>query len=266
MHSFLKNFFKSRFFTQENKLDLLETFLGNDQSSQAEKCRAGCLASLPNPEIKASIWDEITDPNSADSLVVRNAKMAEFYCSEQVDIIQPFFSMFFDTLYEQKDSKQFQSFFNCLLPVMDSKINGVKRLQRILKDTTPSTDKAFIETLTDGIDLLKKASQIRLQAAADLEQKKVYLTEEWKEARTIKNRIRIKILPMDTVENTRVYGFENFSTAVDIIDEDLALSTISSEKSGSPMSQRSGDDSPRSAFSHFLVLEDKSEKSNTERP
>jgi hypothetical protein len=37
------------------------------------------MASLPNPEIKAKVWAEITDPNNSDSLYVRQAKMNGFY-------------------------------------------------------------------------------------------------------------------------------------------------------------------------------------------
>lgn len=86
----------------------------------AEKCRAGCISSLPIPEVKAKIWHDITDPNSTDSHITRNAKMAEFYCDEQLDLAQPYFEKFFDELVLQKGCKQFQLFFTCLLPVRDA--------------------------------------------------------------------------------------------------------------------------------------------------
>ena len=78
-YQFLKSFFKSRSFGQEKNLDLMQTVLGNDISILAEKSRAGCLSSLPIPEVKARIWKEIFNPNTKDSHVARNAKMAEFY-------------------------------------------------------------------------------------------------------------------------------------------------------------------------------------------
>ena len=64
------------------KLELLEAFLGDDKSMFAEKCRAGCIASLPNAEIKAHVWTEITDIDSEDSLIVLSARMVEFYSLE----------------------------------------------------------------------------------------------------------------------------------------------------------------------------------------
>ena len=78
------------------------------------------MASLPNAEVKAKVWAEITDRNSTDSLIVLNAKMVEFYSLEQLDFIRPYFAHFFDSLVEMKDCKHFSSFFNHLLPVLDA--------------------------------------------------------------------------------------------------------------------------------------------------
>lgn len=89
--------------------------------------------------------------------MTRNAKMAEFYCDEQLDLAQPYFEKFFDELVLQKGCKQFQLFFTCLLPVMDAKMDHVKRLEQILESTPPPSDKVFTETIADGIGLLKKA-------------------------------------------------------------------------------------------------------------
>lgn len=60
-------------------MDLLEITLGNDTSNMAEICRASCIASLPDIVVKRRVWDEITDPDSPDSPIVRKAKMKAFY-------------------------------------------------------------------------------------------------------------------------------------------------------------------------------------------
>ena len=72
-------------------MDLLEANLGEDKTDLAEQCRAACLAGLPDPEVKARVWQEVTDPSSTDSVYIRNAKMAGFYSSNQLDIIEPYF-------------------------------------------------------------------------------------------------------------------------------------------------------------------------------
>jgi hypothetical protein len=62
-HSILRVLFKSRSFNLEQKMDLLEVTLGEDKSDLSENCRASCLAGLPDAEVKARVWSEITDPN-----------------------------------------------------------------------------------------------------------------------------------------------------------------------------------------------------------
>lgn len=83
------------------KMELLESVLGKDRSEQAETCRAHCVSSLPDPLVKARVWQEITDfTTSTDSVSVRNAKMAGFYHHEQKEMLEPYFDKFFDVLEE----------------------------------------------------------------------------------------------------------------------------------------------------------------------
>ena len=49
--------------------------LGEDKSDQADRCRAACMASLPDPAVKAKVWADLVDPNNSDSVYIRNAKM-----------------------------------------------------------------------------------------------------------------------------------------------------------------------------------------------
>ena len=60
-------------------MEMMDMVLGDDKSDTADRCRASCMASLPDPEVKAKVWAEITDPNTSDSLYVRQAKMGGFY-------------------------------------------------------------------------------------------------------------------------------------------------------------------------------------------
>ena len=152
-------------------MDLLELTLGDDKSDLAENCRATCLAGLPDPEVKARVWAEVTDPNNADSVYVRSAKMAGFYSYEQIDIIEPYFQKFFDILYEQHEKsthKKFEGFFWSMLPRMCVTDNFIVRLVSILQDT-PDTEAMFSEMLRDGVDLLVRTQQIRAFASAEMQ-------------------------------------------------------------------------------------------------
>jgi len=74
-HSILSLLFKSKHFELDHKMALLESTLGDDKSDLAENCRAKCISGLPDPEVKARVWAEITDPNNTDSTYVKSAKM-----------------------------------------------------------------------------------------------------------------------------------------------------------------------------------------------
>lgn len=65
--SILRCLFESRHFEYETKMEMMEMVLSDDKSDQADRCRAACISSLPDPEVKAKVWAEITDPNSKDS-------------------------------------------------------------------------------------------------------------------------------------------------------------------------------------------------------
>lgn len=73
--SILRLLFKSKYFGLDQKMALLESTLGDDKSDLAENCRASCMAGLPDAEVKAQIWAEITNPSSKDSVYVKSAKM-----------------------------------------------------------------------------------------------------------------------------------------------------------------------------------------------
>lgn len=154
-------------------MDLLEVTLGEDKSDLVENCRASCLAGLPDAEVKAKVWSEITDPNCKDSLYVRNAKMAGFYSGEQMDIIAPYFDKFFDVLVEMHEKstyKVFTGFFHSLLPRMAVKDAHIVRLVTLLQDV-PDNDQMFAETLKDGLDVLIRIQQVRALANNELQAK-----------------------------------------------------------------------------------------------
>lgn len=138
--------------------------LGDDKSDIAERCRAQCMASLPDPDIKAKVWAEIIDPNNSDSLYVRQAKMGGFYGHDQHDIVEDYFDKFYEVLpimYKNSTHKKFESFFNTMLPRFgEIKDEHIVKLM-CLKQETPDIEKQFMNTLQDGIELLIRSKEIK---------------------------------------------------------------------------------------------------------
>ena len=77
---------------------MMEMVLGDDKSDLTDRCRAACMASLPDPEIKAKVWAEITDPNNSDSLYVRASKMNGFWGFDQAEIVKPYIGKYYEIL------------------------------------------------------------------------------------------------------------------------------------------------------------------------
>ena len=79
-------------------MDLLEVTFSDDKSDIAENYRASCLATLLDPEVKAKIWQEISDMDSEDSLCMLQAKMNAFYWNDE-ELTAAYEENFFDLLY-----------------------------------------------------------------------------------------------------------------------------------------------------------------------
>ena len=144
-------------------MDLLDRTLGNDSSNMAEATRASCIASLPDAEVKQKVWEQIIDPDSPDSPIVKKAKMQGFYSAEQQDIVKPYIDRYFEVLpdlYRSSDPQDFQQFFHTMLPRIDVTSDHIVQLLSIQR-VTPDNDETFSEMLRDGLDLLMGTHEIR---------------------------------------------------------------------------------------------------------
>jgi hypothetical protein len=60
-----------------------------------------CEWSLPDPELKQRLWDEITDASTSDSLMDIRLKIGGFWQrQQQLDLIEPYFNRYYSVLYK----------------------------------------------------------------------------------------------------------------------------------------------------------------------
>ena len=112
-------------------METLEMVLGDDKSDQTENVRHTCMASLPSETVKERVWAEITDPNSTDSLYVKQAKMNGFYAWDQLDLTRVYNDRFFEVLpvlSEKFTYKQLTAFFWGMLPKMEVTDSAIVKL------------------------------------------------------------------------------------------------------------------------------------------
>ncbi len=141
----------------------MEKVIGNDDSDIAVRTKAACMAGLPDPENKAKVWAELTDPTSTLSLYVRTAKMSGFYSPDQLDLIKPYFQKYFEilpTLSQQTTFKYISTFFHQMLPTTVIEDSYIVKLVA-LKNDAPDTAKNFRTMIDEGIDVLIRTMQIR---------------------------------------------------------------------------------------------------------
>ena len=159
----LKMLFKSKDFQTTDKMELLELTLGDEKSDLADRTRATCMASLPDPDVKAQIWKDLTDPNNTESKYMKDAKKLGFYAHNQIDILAPYFEEFYEILPKMKSQlsgQGFEGWFFGLLPRMVIEDRHIVKLVA-LKQDTPETEKHFQNILQDGVELLLRSKQIR---------------------------------------------------------------------------------------------------------
>lgn len=78
-YQILKSFYASPHFNSDEKKALKEKALQGDKSDEARIVSKVCDWSLPDPELKQRLWDEITDPTSRESLKELGLKMQGFW-------------------------------------------------------------------------------------------------------------------------------------------------------------------------------------------
>ena len=89
--------------------------------------------------------------------------MSGFYCSDQLELIAPYFDKFFEVLpmlNEKTTYKYLNQFFNSMLPTTEIKDSYIVRLVA-LKNETPDRAKNFSSMLQDGIEILIRTMQLR---------------------------------------------------------------------------------------------------------
>ena len=136
--------------------------LAGDKSLGAEACRAHCFAGLPDQEVKAQVWREITDPGFPDNPIVKQAKMAGFYSTNQLDLIEPYFEKFIDALRLQREMNSYKGmcqFFHGMLPRIEVQDKYIFKLYELLHET-PDSEAMFQATLKDGLDILFRTRNI----------------------------------------------------------------------------------------------------------
>ena len=96
----------------------MEVATASDSSQAAADCEQLCKWSLPDPEQKERIWQQITDIESQEPNEVMEIKMRGFLQRyQQLELMEPYFVKYFDVLGEivEKRNQEFATLYMTLL-------------------------------------------------------------------------------------------------------------------------------------------------------
>ena len=134
IHKLIKVVFKHPELAEEKKMQMMNEYLGTNNSDLAINMRYSCIASLPDPEKKEVVWNELIDPSSTYSIYQRKAKMQGFYSWHQIELCRPYFDKFFETLSDLESNhiyKYVEVFFSSMIPNFEIEDRHIVKLLKI---------------------------------------------------------------------------------------------------------------------------------------
>lgn len=96
--------------------------------------------------------------------------MAGFYASSQLDLVRPYFDMYYDALKDfnkHHSYKYLEAFVYAMRPVMEIQDSHIVKMVTI-KGNVPDTDSAYKKVLEENIELLIRCKTLRELSKADL--------------------------------------------------------------------------------------------------
>lgn len=163
----LQVFSKRGKFPAKDMPALIDEVLGEDKSDLAKNTRLVCAAAVPEAANKEKVWNDLLDPQSSLSSKQRQAMMSGFYSWDQIDLIRPYFSRFYEILPQlalDHGNLYVERFFFAMLPRLEIEDSHIVALLNI-KAQVPDTNSVFMNMLQDGIELLIRQKNIRTKAA-----------------------------------------------------------------------------------------------------
>ena len=142
----LKSFYASPAFSTDEKKALKIKALDGDMSDEAKRVSKICDYSLPDPDLKQLLWDEITDPSSTESLTELTLKMEGFWQrKQQLDLIQSYFPRYYqvlESIMETRNREFAESFMSILSPAFMARDVNASNFQILLDKCYPTIEEA----------------------------------------------------------------------------------------------------------------------------
>ena len=163
-HQILEAFYASPHFSTDEKKALRQKALEDDNSDAAQTVHLVCEYSLPDPELKQSLWEAITDPETKDSLRDTTLKMQGFWQrKQQLDLIAPYFDKYYqilESVVQTRDREFAELFMEQLSPAFMARPQDEEAFAQMLERCSPERQ-YFSLFLKKQIETMETTSKSR---------------------------------------------------------------------------------------------------------
>lgn len=164
-YAILQNYYASSYFNTDQKKALKEKTFAGDESDKAKKVELQCDQSLPDPEQKERIWATVTDLDNTETLQSIQIKLSGFFRrNQQLDLIEPYFTKYFDMLgmvVDRKDREYAEAFMNTLSPAFMATEQIESQFREYLRNPVYQDRNFFVLFLKKQMEIIETVRKSR---------------------------------------------------------------------------------------------------------
>ena len=134
-----------------------------DDSDKAKKAQQINEYSLPDAALKERLWNEITDSSSTDTLLQFQNKISGFFNRyQQIDLIQPYFSKYYEIVHdfvESKERERAEIFISNLSPAFLARDEDEQNFKALLEKANLEKHfyVQFLKQQLESIDIIRRS-------------------------------------------------------------------------------------------------------------
>ena len=149
----------------EQKNTLKDKIFEGDISDKGSNVQKVLEWSLPDPQLKARLWAEITDQNSTDSLIDTRLKIEGFWRKSQLDLIEPYIEKYYaiiEEIVDKRDRNSAEVFINQLSPAFMARDEDEAAFKALLSKRTDEAHffNRFLKKAVENISIMKQSRKL----------------------------------------------------------------------------------------------------------
>jgi hypothetical protein len=159
----LKAYFASKDFSQQEKDILRAKVLSGPETEETKLLAKVIQASQPDASIKQLLWTQFTDPCSEEPQKDLMAKMKCFFNRSHLDLIEPYFTKFYDllpTVAKTRNREFTEIFMQNLSPAFRASAEDLEHFERLLGEADQDFVRLALKKEIESVRVSQQARQL----------------------------------------------------------------------------------------------------------